>query len=226
MASTRAGARRARKRPQNRALTTIGVVLLVLGLACFGWIGYQYIGTDVVARRAFSDEQAQLEQQWQKSTPEQKAAKEKRIPGQAMGLLSIPDLGADYVVPIMTGTERSTLAKGVGWYEASARPGAKGNFALAGHRITHGEPFSRLLELNKGAEVQVETREAVYTYRLDTAPRDLTVPDTSSWVLDADPIRRRSTASRRYLTLTTCQDLFRSPDRSVAFGELERTDRK
>lgn len=211
-------------------MTIAGIILLVIGVCCFGWVGYQFIGTDVVSRRAFQDQRSELEQRWQESASSSGTAndpaREKRIPGQAMGLLRIPDFGADYVVPIMTGTDAATLAKGVGWYEQSVRPGEKGNFAIAGHRITHGEPFSRLLELNKGALVSVETREAVYTYRLDTAPRDLTVPDTASWVLDADPVKRSNVASKRYLTLTTCQDLFRSPDRSVAFGTLIETTQK
>ena len=71
---------------------------------------------------------------------------------------------------------------------ASSRPGASGsleptstiwngqpgNFAIAGHRVTHGSPFRKLLELRKGDEVIVETGDAVYTYELDGSPRDLT----------------------------------------------------
>lgn len=223
-------ARGADRPGRRRGLTVAGVVLLVIGLACFGWVGYQFIGTDIVSRRAFQNEQTGLQERWENSpsTNDQAdtASKEKRIPGQAMGLLRIPAFGADYVVPIMTGTDAGTLANGVGWYEQSVRPGEKGNFALAGHRITHGEPFSRLLELNVGALVEIETREAFYTYKLDTAPRDLTVPDTASWVLDADPVNRTNVASKRYLTLTTCQDLFHSPDRSVGFGTLVETRAK
>lgn len=45
---------------------------------------------------------------------------------------------------------------------------------IAGHRVTHGSPFRKLLELEKGDQVVVETRDAVYTYELDASPRDLT----------------------------------------------------
>lgn len=210
-------------------LTVIGVLLLVAGVGCLGWIGYQYFGTNIVSERAFEQEQQSLEQRWEEAAPPKsdgKLAKEKRIPGQAVGLLRIPAFGDDYVIPILSGTDLDTLSSGVGWYENSAAPGGKGNFAVAGHRVTHGEPFSRMLQLKDGDEVNIETREAVYTYQLITSPSELTVQDTDTWVLDADPIKRSNKAKKKYLTLTTCQDLFRSPDRSVAFGELTGVEEK
>ena len=118
------------------------------------------------------------------------------------------------------------MARGVGHYPNSAQPGQIGNFAIAGHRITHGQPFSRLLELDKGDQIVVETRSAIYTYVLDTAPRDLTVEDTATWVLDPVPGQPDATPTQALLTLTTCQDLFHSPDRSIAFGHLASTKNK
>ena len=61
----------------------------------------------------------------------------------------------------------------------------------------------------------VETRDAIYTYVIDDPPRDLTVPDTATWVLDPVPGEPEAKPTQALLTLTTCQDLFRSPDRSV-----------
>ena len=69
----------------------------------------------------------------------------------------------------------------------------------------------------------VETRDAVYTYVIDDPPRDLTVPDTATWVLDPVPGKPEAKPTQALLTLTTCQDLFRSPDRSVGFGHLTST---
>ena len=105
-------------------------------------------------------------------------------------------------------------------------PGQIGNFAIAGHRVTHGQPFSRLLELDKGDQIVVETRSAIYTYVLDTAPRDLTVEDTATWVIDPVPGKPDATPTQPLITLTTCQDLFHSPDRSIGFGHLQNTKNK
>ena len=101
-----------------------------------------------------------------------------------------------------------------------------GNFAIAGHRITHGQPFAKLLDLDRGDAVIVETRDAVYTYVIDDPPRDLTVPDSATWVLDPVPGKPEAKPTQALLTLTTCQDLFRSPDRSVGFGHLTSTKTK
>ncbi|WP_035758530.1 class E sortase [Granulicoccus phenolivorans] len=144
----------------------------------------------------------------------------KRIPGEAIALLRIPRFGADFEVPILTGTDTDTLTRGVGWYESSAAPGQVGNFAIAGHRVTHGEPFAKLLELRKGDPVIVETRDKIYTYTIMVEPKDLTVQDHDTWVLDPVPGEPTKQAAKPLLTLTTCQDLFRSADRSIGFAEL------
>ena len=219
--------RRGRRRPSP--LLAIGLLLVLAGLGCLGWVGYAYFGTNLVAERAFAEERAGLREAWAADRAAPTASQppaSKAAPGQPIGLLRIPAFGADFEVPIMSGVELSVLERGVGHYPTTAGPGAVGNFALAGHRVTHGQPFSRLLELRPGDEVVVETRDAVYTYVIVVAPRDLTVPDDAAWVLDPVPRQPGARPRRALLTLTTCQDLFRSADRSVGFAQLATTVRK
>lgn len=248
----------------------IGILLLVGGLACLGWVAYQYFGTNVVSQRAFTSEKDSLRAKWQQqkasaavpTTGEDQSKKSKSsrstsadrsssgnesepgdqsdssgasqqeqgstsvVPGDAIGLLRIPAFGSDYEIPILAGTDLDTLARGVGHYASTAMPGEKGNFAVAGHRVTHGQPFARLLDLNRGDEVVVETAAAVFTYVIDQPPRDLTVNDTDNWVLDPVPGKPDATPTQPLLTLTTCQDLFQSPDRSIAFAHLASTKNK
>ena len=209
-------------------LTVVGIGLLVAGLACLGWVGFQYVGTNVVSERAFETGTEQLRTRWQEqelSDPKGKA-NSSVVPGDAIALLRIPAFGDDYEVPILSGTDESLLNKGVGHYPSTAAPGQVGNFALAGHRVTHGQPFARLLQLEPGDEVVVETREAVHTYVLDDSPRRRTVDDSETWVLDPVPGKPGVAPSEAMITLTTCQDLFRSPDRSVGFGHLQSTTDK
>ena len=92
------------------------------------------------------------------------------MPGDAIALLRIPAFGDDYEIPVLNGTDLSILSKGVGHYSSTAAPGQIGNFAIAGHRVTHGQPFAKMLSLKKGDEVIVETREAIYTYVMDDSP--------------------------------------------------------
>lgn len=222
-------------RARPSALTVVGIVLLAAGLACLGWVGYQYFGTNVVSQRSFQQETHGLRQQWSSGPAAGPAADPEQgptttgtqtttpVPGSAIALLRIPRFGDDFQVPVVAGTALTDLSRGVGHYDGTADPGQVGNFALAGHRITHGQPFAQLLTLRKGDRVVVETREAVFTYVMDTAPADLTVEETAGWVLDPVPHHPDTSPTQALITLTTCQDLFHSPDRSVGFGHLEST---
>lgn len=206
----------------------LGLLLLLGGLACLGWVGYQYLGTNIVSQRAFDAGRQDLRDRWQQPEPAEPSDGPEPVllPGQPTALLRIPAFGADYEVPVLEGTDLDTLADGVGHYRGTARPGQVGNFALAGHRVTHGQPFARLLELDRGDQVVVETRTAIYTYVLDEPPRNLTVDDTATWVLDPVPGEPDREPTRALITLTTGQDLFSSPDRSVGFGHLQSTRNK
>lgn len=228
-------------------LALTGLVLLITGLACLGWVANQYVGTNAVSEHAFRAEKSQLRHHWEQDQPRAPAkaaaaaaakADPKPRPNDprdtiagsviasgAFALLRIPAFGDDYEVPILSGTDAGALARGVGHYSSTVMPGQVGNFAVAGHRVTHGQPFARLLELNQGDEIVVETRTAIYSYTLDVAPRDLTVESSDGWVLN--PVPGKNTApTKALLTLTSCQDLFRSRDRSIGFGHLTRTTTK
>lgn len=214
---------RTKGRRRRSPATFVGVGLLVVGLVCLGWVAYQYFGTNIVSQHAFDNQREEMRTDWEETPAEPEA---EPLPGDAVALLRVPDFGEDYEVPILAGTDLDTLTKGIGMYESATPPGETGNFSIAGHRVTHGEPFKRLLELEVGAEIIVETRESIFTYVLDTAPRDLTVDEHANWVLDPVPGEPETEPTRELITLTTCQDLFHSPDRSVAFGHLESTTNK
>ncbi|MFG2945532.1 class E sortase [Streptomyces adustus] len=142
---------------------------------------------------------------------------------QAYAVLGIPRLRLR--VPVAEGIgKREVLDKGyVGHYPGTQQPGQAGNFAVAGHRNTHGEPFRHLDRLRKGDEVRVETADAVYTYTVDR-----TLPQTSardSGVIAPVPrsLVRPGYGYRgpgHYLTLTTCTPEYTSRYRLVVWGTL------
>jgi sortase A len=216
------------QRKRRWRLTIVGLTLLAVGLSCLGWVAYQYLGTNLVAEHEFKSEANRLRATWreQQQTDPQGINQSPVRPGDAIGLLRIPALGDAYEVPIRNGTELSALATGVGHYSSTAQAGQIGNFALAGYRVTHGQPFARLLALDSGDEILVETRDAVYTYILDEPPRQLTVRNTDTWVIDPVPGKPELKPTQPMITLTTCPDLFHSSKRSVGFGHLIRTERK
>lgn len=101
----------------------------------------------------------------------------------------------------------------------TAMPSAKeGNFALAGHRNTHGEPFRYVNRLKPGDPIVVETREAYYTYEMTSV-----LPQTSpSNVSVIAPVPKQSgfTKPGRYITLTTCTPEFTSTYRLIVWGKM------
>ncbi|MGW6280922.1 class E sortase [Kribbella sp. NPDC055071] len=204
------------------AIRGLGIVLLVVGLGLLGWVGWQYFGTGIGSNQKMGEAQGSLRDEWKAST---KPSADPEA-GTPITLLRIPRFGADWEKPVVEGVGKNELARGIGHYPQTQLPGEPGNFAIAGHRVTHGSPFRKLLELRQGDQVIVETADAVYTYELDGSPRDLTVKPADNWVLDPVPGKPREVPTKSVITLTTCQDLFHSPDRSVAFGQLVKVTKK
>ncbi|MFF1638228.1 class E sortase [Streptomyces sp. NPDC058246] len=142
---------------------------------------------------------------------------------QAYAVLTIPRLSLR--VPVAEGVgKQDVLNKGyVGHYKGTQQPGQAGNFALAGHRNTHGEPFRYINRLRRGDTITVETKAALYTYVVDTA-----LPQTSA--RDGGVIARvpRSTVRPSYgysepgyyITLTTCTPEYTSKYRMAVWGKL------
>ncbi|MDP9821562.1 class E sortase [Nocardioides massiliensis] len=200
----------------------IGIALVLAGLGILGYLAWQLFGTNVVAEREHKRLVEQTEQAWAEPGP---------VPtGDVTALVRIPRFGDDYVVPVLEGIDDDVLRRGFGHFEHSAEAGEVGNYAIAGHRITHGEPLADMPELRPGDEVIVETREATHTYVLDTDPNELIVTFEDTWVVDALPtnpdpggVQPEQAEDQRLITLTTCAELFRTADRMIAFGHLVET---
>ena len=205
--------------------------MIVAGLAMIGYVGWQFYGTNWQSHREQQQVASTLQTQWKKEGGER--LQPRYVPtGKASALIRIPRFGKNYVVPVLEGTSTDVLAKGYGHFKGTADPGDVGNYALAAHRVTHGEPLRRMPELRPGDRVVVETVAATYTYVLDTDPNKLVIPFTGVWVLDPvprnpdggpQPAQRRG---QRLITLTTCAELFHTDERMIAFGHLVKVDGK
>lgn len=205
--------------------------MIAVGVLLIGYVGWQFYGTNLLSHRRHAEVTDSLRQQWGEGSAKLQPA---YVPtGKASALVRIPKFGKDYVVPVLEGVSEEVLTKGYGHFAANADPGEVGNYALAAHRVTHGEPLRRMPELRPGDEVVVETVDATYTYELDTDPDQLVIPFTGLWVLDEVPKNPRpggpqpaQRPRQRLITLTTCSELFHTDDRMIAFGHLVGTEPK
>jgi sortase A len=216
------------RRPRRSWAFWLGLGLVLSGLSLLGWVGWQLYGTNIVSQQRHQETVEQLHQTWDDPAGGTDVETDQ---GRADAVLRVPALGDDYAVPILQGVEDDALASGLGHFEDSAQPGEVGNYALAGHRVTHGEPLRDMPELEAGDELVVETRDAVYTYVLDTGGEDLRVPFTAGWVVAPAPVNPGGgvgpdPGAERLITLTTCAELFHTDDRLVAFGHLASVERR
>jgi sortase A len=210
----------------------LGIGLVAAGLGLLGHVGWQMFGTNIVSERRQQQAVQELERQWAEEPTEIDGQPDDgpdvapvRL-GDATALIRIPRFGDDYVMPVHEGVSDDVLSRGFGHFEDAAQAGEKGNYALAAHRVTHGEPLRDMPELRPGDEVLVETRDAVYTYVLDTDPDELVVTFEDVWVVAPDPQNPDPDGVQpadhpRLITLTTCAELFHTDERMIAFGHLE-----
>ena len=203
----------------------LGGGLVAAGLAIVGYVAWQLVGTNIVSERRQTELVEQLEDQWRTSPGTELSRADPVRLGEASALIRIPRFGDDYVMPVLEGVGDAELSSGFGHFQDSAGPGRKGNYALAAHRVTHGEPLRDMPSLRPGDTVLVETRDAVYTYEIDTDPNQLVVGFEEVWVLAAQPINPRGSGvqpgdDQRLLTMVTCAELFHTDNRMVAFGHL------
>ncbi|WP_406495681.1 class E sortase [Streptomyces sp. NBC_00846] len=141
--------------------------------------------------------------------------------GKPFAMLYIPRFGKGWEWPVLENTGVRTLQKGLGHYRGTARLGAPGNFAVAGHRRTYGDPFKDFPKLRPGDAVLLTDGTTWFTYRIDKKPYR-TVPSDIGVI---DPVPRKSgfDGPGRYLTLTTCDPEWGSGHRLIAWAHLDAT---
>ncbi|QZY28800.1 sortase domain-containing protein [Nocardioides coralli] len=209
----------------RRVVVWSGASLALAGVGVLAWAGWQYVGSSWVSERRHTAIVDDLATAWQGGEDRVGAAG-----SAASAVVRIPRFGEDYAVPLLAGSSEEVLAAGIGHLEGTAGPGQRGNFVVAAHRVTHGEPFAELPALEPGDEVVVETAHHRFTYVLDTGGDELTVRFSDGWVTDPRPVspdgrvEPPAGVGERLITLTTCAELFHTDDRLVAFGHLRSVE--
>ncbi len=182
------------------------------------FVSYQLWFSNVQSDSVAAEVAQKLEREFSSSVPESQEAEVSALePEVGFALVYIPRLKSEvWGTPLLEGTGYRALASGLGHYTETELPGAKGNFAIAGHRATNGEPFAYFEQLQKGDLVHVQTRSGWFTYRLIA---DKKIPNTALWVLDDQP-QGLDASSESLITLTTCDPRWNSTQRWAWWGEL------
>ncbi|MCB5163349.1 class E sortase [Streptomyces bambusae] len=227
----RAGPERSRPRPEavlRLAVRTFSELCLTVGTVILLFVAYVLWWTGVTADRAMDAELAGLHERWERTAPAPPAPQAGAPPqavrhpaGRAFAEMFVPRFGAGWRKPVLEGTDPDTLKRGLGHYRGTAAPGGTGNFAVAGHRRTHGDPFKDFPRLRPGDQVILKDPAGTYTYTVRTGPVRTLPTDVA--VLDPVPVKSGFTGPGRYLTLTTCDPEWGHSHRLIVWAELAET---
>ncbi|WP_328895086.1 class E sortase [Streptomyces sp. NBC_00236] len=215
---------------------TFSELCITVGALIILFVVYVLFWTGVKAAGATEGQIDDLQNQWAHgavTAPAPQATEETPKPsapapapkayrdGKPFAMLYIPRFGKDWEWPVLENTKVRTLQKGLGHYRGTAAAGATGNFAVAGHRRTYGDPFKDFPKLRPGDAVIVTDGTTWFTYRIDRKPYR-TVPSDVGVI---DPVPRKSgfDGPGRYLTLTTCEPEWGSSHRLIAWAHLDAT---
>ncbi|MEV6997278.1 class E sortase [Streptomyces sp. NPDC093982] len=222
---------------------TVSELCITVGTVIVLFVVYVLFWTGVKADNVMDDQISQLQDQWAQgavrptaaapggsaspgadTTPGATTSPPKPAPYTAdkpFAIMYIPRLGFTWNKPVLEGTATKTLKKGLGHYTRTAQLGQKGNFSVAGHRRTYGDPFKDFPRLRAGDAVVLTDGTTWFTYRIDKGPYK-TVP-TDIEVIDPVPRKSGYTREGRYLTLTTCDPEWGHSHRLIVWAHLDST---
>ncbi|WP_217545922.1 class E sortase [Streptomyces sp. GbtcB6] len=211
---------------------TVSELCITVGTLIVLFVAYVLFWTGVKADSEMHDQIDQLQRQWSASAavhPTAKASATAAAPakpaayhyGKPFAIMYIPRFGFTWNKPVLEGTGTDVLKKGLAHYARTAQLGQVGNFAVAGHRRTYGDPFLDFPKLRKGDAIVLTDGTTWFTYRIDKGPYK-TVP-TDVEVIDPVPRKSGYTRPGRYLTLTTCDPEWGHSHRLIVWAHLDST---
>ena len=206
----------------RQVIRAAGEIFLTIGVIGLLFISYLIWGTALRADSAQRQLSSELNQEWRPpplrgdaagASPEQFDV----ATGQPFAFITIPALGPHWRFTLIQGTDLAQLDLSPGHVPGTQWLGQVGNFAVAGHRVTAGNPFWSLPSLQAGDLVYIQTRLNQYTYRI-TGKRWGMPTDLS--VLDPVPGHPARHPTHRLITLITCDPAWTGTHRVIVTGVL------
>lgn len=139
-------------------------------------------------------------------------------PGQAIGQITIPDIGAQFYM--VEGVDLRWLQEGPGHFPGTSLPGQAGNAALAGHRTTYKAPFNRIDELEPGARIEIETVQGTFIYEVMPQPGPAGEPPKGHYIVTPYQTEILDDKGDNRLTLMACNPKYSAAERIVVEARL------
>lgn len=214
----------------RQALRVTGEVLVTAGAIVLLFAAYLLWGTGLRAAAAQRQFTSELNEQWAHVSHADRAGAARRASpidiaperynpgtGQPFAFIRIPAFGQSWRFTLIQGTALAQLNVSPGHVPGTQWPGQLGNFAVAGHRVTSGNPFWSLPSLRTGDLVYIQTELNDFTYQV-TGKKWVSPADVA--VLDAVPGRPHARPAERLLTLITCDPAWTGTSRVIVTARL------
>ena len=168
-----------------------GLILLVIGISIIFSVVYKRIETN--------KKQNELKEVLQKVIKEEANSSEivekndiNDLGYEPIGLMEIPSINLSQGV--VEGVTDDIMQYYIGHFQGSAKPGEKGNFSVAGHRISnYSEAFINLYKLKHGDLVHVKSRGKEFIYEVE-----------ENFIVDPEEVEVLDETENATITLITC----------------------
>lgn len=183
----------------------IGLILIVVGVFL--------IGTTLYKKAETAKKQKELQNVLQDVIKDEGTSDPNKVVSidgyTPIAMMEIPSIGLSQ--GIIDGVTDDALQYFLGHFETSVGPGEKGNFAVAGHRVSnYSEAFVNLYKAEVGDKVIVKGNGKEFTYEI-----------TESFIVQPDRVDVLEETEEPTITLVTCT--VGAKERLIVKGKLVST---
>ena len=175
---------------KEKIIRIIGLILIVVGISIIISIVYKKIDTSKKQKELQNILEEVINEVPKEISTEEE---EKLINGyKPIALMEIPSISLSQ--GIVEGISDDILQYYLGHFEGSAKPGEKGNFSVAGHRVSdYSEAFVNLYKVEIGDEILIKANKKEYVYEV-----------TDNFIVSPDNVEVLDNTDEATITLVTC----------------------
>ena len=172
----------------DKARRIVGLLLIIVGITIIGSVVYKKVETAKKQKAIIEI----FENGISEGTTGESINLEDMNGYTPIAIMEIPSIKLSQA--LVEGISDEVLQYFLGHFPDSAKPGEKGNFSVAGHRVSdYTDAFINLYKVKEGDEVIVKTSDKKYTYVVE-----------ENFIVEPDDISVLEDTNEATMTLVTC----------------------
>ena len=172
----------------DKARRIVGLLLIIVGITIIGSVVYKKVETAKKQKAIIEI----FENGISEGTTGESVNLEDMNGYTPIAIMEIPSIKLSQA--LVEGISDEVLQYFLGHFPDSAKPGEKGNFSVAGHRVSdYTDAFINLYKVKEGDEVIVKTSDKKYTYVVE-----------ENFIVEPDDMSVLEDTNEATMTLVTC----------------------